>query len=374
MSNGGKLYSVDLLKSLAILLILFVHTGQMFKESIIYETAKFGQLGCQCFFVISGFTLCLSWDRRQVTTREFFLRRYKTIAPGYYLTMLLFACITIVVQQLNVPHYWEANLELGGWVSNLFLIHGLFPDYMNTVVPGGWYIGTTILMYLTFPLLKRALEWMQGRSLCLTAAIPLILSLISVATWAFIRENVPNEELGNDTFVYFSIITQYPCFVLGGVVYVLKRQAKKEPNRAVTTSLAVILGALSIWFFFFSEWQYTFAILPLLAAGCSACVLVRLIQTEDVNQYTKGVATGCKIASKISRVSYEMYLLHTLFSYFLVWYAHKVVRYLTGFEIFNFTGTMIVSYIVVIICSYYSAKVMRRVINKITEKITQSQY
>ena len=367
ISNGEKLYSIDLLKSLAILMILFVHTGQMFKGSILYDTAKLGQLGCQCFFVISGFTLCLSWDRRKVTARDFFLRRYKTIAPGYYFTLLLFASITIFVQQFNIPHYWEANLELGGVLSNSFLIHGLFPDYMNTVVPGGWYIGTTILMYITFPLLKRTLEWMQGRSLWLTAVIPLLLSLTVISTWAFIEKYVPDIELGNDTFVYFSILTQYPCFVLGGVLYVLRCDVSKAPNLILTILLTVLFGASSIWLFF-SEWQYAFAILPLLAASCSACVLVVLIRTVDSSTTYQGSFLQ-RNASRISRVSYEMYLLHTLFAYFLVWYAHKVVRYLTGIEIFYYTATMIVSYIVVIVCSYYSAKVMHRLINKVKEKL-----
>lgn len=116
ISNGGLLYSVDLLKTFAILMILLVHTGQMFRGSILYQTAQLGQLGCQCFFVISGFTLCLSWDRRKVSKREFFLRRYKTIAPGYYFALLLFAGITVCVLQLNIPHYWVSNLDLGGGI------------------------------------------------------------------------------------------------------------------------------------------------------------------------------------------------------------------------------------------------------------------
>lgn len=241
---------------------------------------------------------------------------------------------------------------------------------MNTVFPGGWYIGTTILMYLTFPLMKRALEWMQSRSLWLTATIPLLLSLGTLSVWAFVRKNLPYAELGNNTFVYFSILTQYPCFVLGGVLYVLRQETTKEVNIGLAIILAVLFGASAIWLFF-SEWQYAFAILPLLAAACSACVLETLMGTVDTLSSYQGSIIH-RAAAKISRVSYEMYLLHTLFAYYLIWYAHKAIRHLIGIEIFNYSVVMIVSYILVIICSYYSAKVLRRLINQVTEKVTHS--
>lgn len=160
MANLKRLESINILKCLAILMVLTVHQGQLFKHCGLYEFTKLGQLGCQCFFVISGYTLCQSWDSRKTNVKQFFKRRITAIAPGYYFDIFLFTILSLVIQYLNFPHYWsQAGLGLNHLWNFLFL-HGLSPSAINSIVPGGWYIGTTMLMYLTFPFLKKLLDFL----------------------------------------------------------------------------------------------------------------------------------------------------------------------------------------------------------------------
>lgn len=221
----GKLYrfqSIDILKCLAILMVLTVHQGQMFKNCGLYEFSKLGQLGCQCFFVISGFTLCQSWDTRKSTKRQFFQKRFKAIAPGYWFDILLFTLISSVMQFFNLPHYWH---QPGGWIPgwghimNFLMIHGFSPQWINTIVPGGWYVGTIMLMYLTFPAMKKMLEWCSRRSSLHVMLMPWIFAGLSVAFWYLMATLYPDVKTGNNTFVYFNIFSQYPCFVIGGALY-----------------------------------------------------------------------------------------------------------------------------------------------------------
>ncbi|WP_182310820.1 acyltransferase family protein [Mediterraneibacter gnavus] len=54
--------SLDFLKGIAILMVIIVHTSQRVIMSQWYANiAMLGQLGCQMFFVISGFSLLSSF-------------------------------------------------------------------------------------------------------------------------------------------------------------------------------------------------------------------------------------------------------------------------------------------------------------------------
>lgn len=306
---------------------------------------------------------------------RFFLRRFRAIAPGYYFDILLFAVITAAIQLLNLPSYsilggGNSSIPTEGHLLNLIFLHGLSPKWINTIVPGGWYIGTIALMYITFPMMKKILELTHARNSRTVLLLPWLFAGISVGFWYLTSVCFPDMEIGNNTFVYFNILTQYPCFVIGGALYTFTNThgylAGRRSVLHCIGAAAVFLAATIV--LFYSGNDFLFCLVPFCASSFFACAMLMLIKVVDID----GVRLPEKISSlchKISGVSYEMYLLHTLFAYFLVYYLRKVLQHFGMGGIFDYTVVFLVFLVLLIIFSYYSGKLLKRSLSRLVESI-----
>jgi peptidoglycan/LPS O-acetylase OafA/YrhL len=65
-----RLDAITAYKGIAIMMVIMVHSAIRFDipNSLSFIT-RFGQMGCQIFFVISGFSLMLSFDRHQYSLK-----------------------------------------------------------------------------------------------------------------------------------------------------------------------------------------------------------------------------------------------------------------------------------------------------------------
>ena len=81
---------LDFLKGIAILMIILVHSGISMEgiNQTLRESLSFGQMGCQLFFIISGFAISLSWFQKKRTVFQFYKNRYISIAPAYYIAII----------------------------------------------------------------------------------------------------------------------------------------------------------------------------------------------------------------------------------------------------------------------------------------------
>lgn len=366
MAPIKKLESINILKSLAILMVMTVHQGQLFKNCGVYEITELGQLGCQLFFVISGYTLCQSWDSRKTTIKQFYKRRITAIAPGYYFDILLFSLISLAIQYLNIPHYWSQK-DLGlNHLWNIMFLHGLSPSGINSIVPGGWYIGTTMLMYLSFPFLKKLIDFVSElRKPYIYIYLPLIFVSISMSFWYIVEVSESNLDLGNNTFMYFNVLTQYPCFVMGVVIYTYVKNygVLQNAGSIVHCILYAVASFCVTLLLFYSEIDYLFCLVPIFSSSFFCCILLLMIKSIDIEK--SNIPNSIKlVCDKISGSSYEMYLLHTLFVYFLTWYIHKVLKHYGLSYLFDYTLTFIIFFLIMTVLTYYSAKRLNSFINK----------
>jgi len=145
--------SLDFLRGLAILLVATLHASENFKASIppIREFAdRFGALGVQVFFIVSGYTMLLTFG--PIVSRQrihaFYLRRCFRIAPLFWC-----AIVGYLLLQGFGPRYWAPDGVSGSDVAlTVFFLHGLTPSSINNVVPGGWSIAAEMTFYAVFPL------------------------------------------------------------------------------------------------------------------------------------------------------------------------------------------------------------------------------
>ena len=202
---------------------------------------------------------------------------------------------------------------------NLLFLNGLLPFCNNDVMFGGWYVGTTMLLYLVAPLLFWLYE--KPKSLNGKRVLCLSMSILSVTILILIAILFPQYEaliLRNNSFGYFFVLTQFPCFTLGMLLFFdfHKFYLYKQPS--VYWCIGLIVMLMSVLLFFNPFFQYSY-ILTVCLVGISAyCILKGMLYYERSNVY-------CKIFDPLvllGRKSFYVYLVHAFFARDLV----RVVR------------------------------------------------
>lgn len=142
--------NLDILRSLAILLVFSGHFGGEFHASPAFlklPPIYFGWTGVDLFFVLSGYLIGAQiWKEIQKTGTvelgRFLLRRGLRIWPLYFSFVLLIAAEGIL---------FHRNCS-GLWADATFL-----SDYFHHQVGGGWSLSTEEQFYIFFPLVILAL-------------------------------------------------------------------------------------------------------------------------------------------------------------------------------------------------------------------------
>lgn len=150
--QAARLYTLDALRGIAIVLILLFHATELFEQKLdqpfLFNSFRFADAGVELFFVLSGFTLfwtyahqldfSLSWGR-------FMANRCLRIYPFYWLINLAVIPIYFLLPTLGRGH--ETNL--GVILKSLLLI----PQQLPPVLSVAWFLSYILLFYALFGLL-----------------------------------------------------------------------------------------------------------------------------------------------------------------------------------------------------------------------------
>ena len=296
--------TIDFLKGLAILAVLLVHTAQKYHllPSVKY-VCSFGQYGCSMFFVISGY---LAYKSLKDRTLDFYKRRLLSIVPGYWLTIAFFMLFTFVWASLGLSPQYRQCRSFNGIAANALLLHGFLPFCMNTVVPGGWYIGTLVVLYALTPLLKQSLK---NKKPIVWGLFLVSLVLVNIVFQFTITKMLKMTELsGNNHFLYFFFLNQLPCYLIG--LYIADKDKEKDgrgnhfPN--VWVGLLLILCAFSLTLF---DWILSTMLLPPFVGLACGFILYGSLQKQlDVSSKNGMSSIIYQRISSYGAVSYSAYL------------------------------------------------------------------
>ncbi|WP_363798679.1 acyltransferase [Lysobacter firmicutimachus] len=237
-----RLPQLDALRGLAALYVIVYHVMAMPEPDLavpgaIAPAVGMGGSGVALFFVMSAFSLCLTWPRHAATglpLRSFYLSRLARIAP------LMLALLTLMV----VKDQCRA-LPLRGWEEvlwNYSLLFGLSAPWQHGIVMGSWTIGVEMLFYVLFPLIAIAARGLWRQLALLAASFVL-------ASWAMHGLPAPIAHLG----AHAGLLRQLPVFVLGCVLFELwlrLREAPAQHRPALGAGLSLAgLGGLGALFY-----------------------------------------------------------------------------------------------------------------------------
>ena len=102
--------------------------------------------------MVSAFTIFMTleraWSREPAVVRSFYIRRILRIVPMFWVGIVLYAFAP------GREHYYQDwNMGFSYYFLTAVLQHGWHPNYINSVVPGGWTIAVEATFYIIAPLL-----------------------------------------------------------------------------------------------------------------------------------------------------------------------------------------------------------------------------
>lgn len=309
--DGIKKYQwIDALRGIAILLVIAVHVASTVSPRIdvFSMILHCGQFGVQLFFVLSAITLCMSYKSREgeLNTREnFYIRRYFRIAPTYYLGIVVYFIWGIASNYIRtnelVPHWSYTPKNI---LANLTFIHGLVQSANNYVVPGGWSIGTEMLFYMIFPFLWKFQKNLSIKNLVFLLGVSVAVALLFV----YCSGTYLHRSTINNSFTYFNIANQFPCFIIGIIAY---RVISESLNVRFAGPGFLILFAIAAFLVHRDNWVST-ALMPVTAAA-AFFMLVFIVKNGKQGSIPQWLAN-------YGKVSFSVYIFH-----FLVWHGLELI-------------------------------------------------
>lgn len=341
-SDGYKLAAIDALRGWAILLVIIVHTAGPIHELPwpVKKLTNMGWYGVQLFFIMSAFTLLMSWQRQihlnyGEKCLKFFIRRFFRIAPMYYTGAILYFIIR-PPSELFSPEQLFINLTfMNSWSPKTMPT----VDGMWQVVPGGWSIGVEFSFYLLFPVLIRFFSCLK-RSLFF-----LIISLAigSLSYYYGMHYYGPlYDNLAVDNFLFFWLPNQLFVFALGFVLYYFIINIKHQHsswNHIESKRLRLLLILLLLSFILISQLNISkhFSTNPPFIpkhymVSCIFAIfsffIIKSGNTFFVNRFI----------IKLGQVSFSAYVLH-----------FAIIQFFITSEIINYSGWQSVIWCIVFI-------------------------
>lgn len=307
--------SLDILKGIAMFMVILCHYNQKFTCSI--RLFEFFQMGCQIFFVMSGFGVSFSLSKRigkRLGLSElmpFYKSRYKRIAPAYYFMIIVVFLVNSILLGLKIrPMAFGSNRSLFGIACNVLFIHGLVPSANNNVIPGGWYIGTLMLLYLIAPFLYSFFQKnVRHRKIACLLVFLTSIALLYVLTLV-IPQQYKSYLVDNNSFGYFSFLTQLPCFALGMLLF-FEIQENDKINAKASIAVGCVIMACSIALFFNPFFDFSY-IVSVSAVGFATYFIARgMISAERVRKFP--LSFHC--LTRFGQKSLYIYLTHAFFTW-----------------------------------------------------------
>ncbi|WP_354677483.1 acyltransferase family protein, partial [Cupriavidus plantarum] len=313
-----RLTGVDSLRGLAILLVVAVHTsGFIAPESTWLSTfANLGPRGVQLFYVVSAFSLYLSFANRQAahefSYRAYFIRRIARVAPTFWLAMVAYLLAFGVA-----PRYWAPNGVTGADIAlTATFLNGWSPTAINSIVPGGWSVAIETTFYLLLPF---CFMWIRSLRAAVIATVVAMIVRYVLGNWLF-RTQLPGFADDQRYLLYtytweFWLPAQLPVFMLGIVLHFVR-----ERMRGAQPGIGICWLAGAVALISASRFMPTEEFIPSsFLAGMGFLLLSLAVFDSDLSFLNN------RVFRKIGEVSFSIYLFHHLVMHFG---AGKVVKVL----------------------------------------------
>ena len=312
---------LDLLRALAILVVVIYHAA-LFGFKLPGRVDRFGWIGVDLFFVLSGYLiggqlLAPLVRDRAIDLRRFFARRVLRIIPAYFVILAVYAFLPSWREYPEMSSLWKFVLSM----QNIGL-HG------GTAFSHAWSLAAEDQFYLLLPLILILVNrWPRARFV-----IPCVIVLGGIGLRAFLAwENLTEAGVsfrGFQTWIYYPTWTRLDPLVFGVVLAAIEKFRPQWWRRLINFAPWLLLPGLTliVYALYLGEGDYltTAAAIwqfPLIALGMAA-LLVCAVSPRLILRRVK--IPG---AAFIASIAYSAYLVQKLVIYFFTQFCvtHNIV-------------------------------------------------
>lgn len=326
-----KLFYLDFIRAIAMLIVVGFHFFSHFKTFNIvgfnpllntHIKAKWGPIGVNLFFIISGISLMYNYSN-EINYKLYFKKRIKAIYPMFWIAYIVFFLVNIVLKNGVDP-----TIPKTRFILSFLGIDGYFLYLQrNFYILGEWFLGAIIFIYILFPLYRLVMK--KDRKI---AGIVFIIHF--VLSVYILQYNLFKMDANRNLIVCIS------SFLLG--IYFIEYIKEVKWYYALSASIILIL---SVTINRISELN----VMPLIQGGLLVVVLIYI--SKFVNN--KKVQ---KIFTTLSKYSYSIFLVHHI----IIMKIESLFRNKTLgiFEIFVlFLGVFTIIFLISIILFFVTKKI-----------------
>lgn len=223
--------NIQLLRAVAVYMVLFVHLKQLLPETSITSLLHDkGYSGVDLFFVISGFIMVYTTSRTRISAGEFLLHRARRIIPLYYVVTLFVFVIAITFPFV----FHHTSPDINALLKSLaFVPFEKAPGRIYPLYYLGWTLNYEIFFYLVFALSLSI--WYEMR-VVLCAAI--LSACVLFGLWNPAPSNI---------FLYFYSQPILLDFLLGMIIALFRDRIVSAMRRIrVLPWLALLTGVAGV--------------------------------------------------------------------------------------------------------------------------------
>lgn len=309
----NKLYGLDHLRALAIILVFFFHYSIVSggQPEWLPNVASFGWTGVDLFFALSGFLISSQLfaqikQGQYISFKQFFLKRVFRIIPAFLVTVGLYFCFPLFREKESLPPLWKFLT----FTQNLGLNIKDFGTFSHC-----WSLCVEEHFYFFLPIILITLKKLKLFSKAYWLLTGLFIAGFAIRSYSFNHLYLPKLDDGNNwlywyKYIYYPTYNRLDGLLVGISIAVfynfspnLWSKISKYGNILFVISLSILIIA-----FFLCEDQMNFNAsifgFSLIAIGFGFMVVGAISHTSFLYKWNS------KVTTYIATLSYAIYLTH----------------------------------------------------------------
>lgn len=313
IKEQAKLYGLDHLRALAILLVLGFHyqLGYFGFPEWTTQFNQFGWTGVDLFFVLSGFLISSQLfaqmkKGKTISLKEFFLKRFFRIIPIYFVVVAIYFCVPFFREKEALPPLWKFLT----FTQNFGLDAINFGTFSHA-----WSLCVEEHFYLFLPLILILLQTAQLFKKGYWVLIILFAAGFAARLYSWHQEYLPTVAGEGSLaswirFVYYPTYNRLDGLLVGVSIAAIYQYLPKTWNKISAYGNQIMLVGLvllTIAYFFCSDLSsYTTSIVgfPFISIGYGFLVTGAVCPTSVLYKWNS------KVTTLIATLSYGIYLSH----------------------------------------------------------------
>ena len=312
LTRNSKYPGLDLLRTIAVLSVVFFHT--IYNEKLSTSIFRIGWIGVDLFFVLSGFLvggiLFDMYKKNSYNLRTFYIHRFLRIYPVY--VFILFFTIAF--------NYWQNRIDSSmndivmQFILNLSLLHTYFDflfgfdinPYFN--VGGGWSLAIEWQFYLLFPLFF----WLILKKYFHQPKKILMILFLIFLSGIFVRLIATSNVMANDSNWYFAHVVRFHSrfdeLIAGVFIAILVKSKSYIPNKNILIFIGLSILLLCILYLFHYPQYLTYPQTMTFETIWYPTFLGIAFASIVLSSYS--IDFTYKYINVLARLSYSIYLVH----------------------------------------------------------------